>query len=142
LATGPTCLRSFSGSMLRASQTRSPQTPNPNKPNPNKRTKSKQTPATFFFFFFTLVTGPRRSMSLKMSDTRVCEPQIRAHLGTGCRSPRLLITPPPTQTVVCAGCFASLSPPLSQTPNASSPPVYEPQTRNTKRSNTKHQTSL
>ena len=32
------------------------------------------------FFFFTLVTGPRRSLSLKMSDTRVYEPQIRARL--------------------------------------------------------------
>ena len=29
------------------------------------------------FFFFTLVTGPRRSLSLKLSDTRVYEPQIR-----------------------------------------------------------------
>jgi len=27
--------------------------------------------------FFTLVTGPRRSLSLKMSDTRVYAPQIR-----------------------------------------------------------------
>ena len=35
-----------------------------------------------FFFFFTLVTGPRRSLSLKMSDKRVYEPQIRARLGT------------------------------------------------------------
>jgi len=34
------------------------------------------------FFFFTLVTGPRRSLSLKLSDTRVYEPQIRARLGT------------------------------------------------------------
>jgi len=33
-------------------------------------------------FFFTLVTGPRRSLSLKLSDTRVYEPQIRARLGT------------------------------------------------------------
>ena len=33
-------------------------------------------------FFFTLVTGPRRSLSLKLSDTRVHEPQIRARLGT------------------------------------------------------------
>ena len=33
-----------------------------------------------FFFFFTLVTGPRRSLSLKLSDTRVYEPQIRARL--------------------------------------------------------------
>jgi len=36
----------------------------------------------FFFFFFTLVTGPRRSLSLRLSDTRVYEPQIRARLGT------------------------------------------------------------
>jgi len=28
-------------------------------------------------FFFTLVTGPRRSLSLELSDTRVHEPQIR-----------------------------------------------------------------
>ena len=27
-----------------------------------------------FFFFFTLVTGPRRSLRLKLSDTRVYEP--------------------------------------------------------------------
>ena len=32
-------------------------------------------------FFFTLVTGPRRSLSLKLSDKRVYEPQIRALLG-------------------------------------------------------------
>ena len=31
---------------------------------------------------FTLVTGPRRSLSLKLSDARVHEPQIRARLGT------------------------------------------------------------
>jgi len=36
-------------------------------------------------FFFTLVTGPRRSLSLQLSDTRVYEPQIRAHLGTTLR---------------------------------------------------------
>ena len=30
----------------------------------------------------TLVTGPRRSLSLELSDTRVYEPQIRARLGT------------------------------------------------------------
>jgi len=39
-----------------------------------------------FFFIFTLVTGPGRSLSLKLSDTRVYEPQVRARLGT---------TPPP-----------------------------------------------
>ena len=32
---------------------------------------------SFFAFFFTLVTGPRRSLSLKLSDKRVYEPQIR-----------------------------------------------------------------
>jgi len=30
---------------------------------------------SFFLFFFTLVTGPRRSSSLKLSDTGVYEPQ-------------------------------------------------------------------
>jgi len=35
-----------------------------------------------FYFFFTLVTGPRRFLSLKLSDTRVYEPQIRARLGS------------------------------------------------------------
>ena len=34
------------------------------------------------FFFFTRVISPRRSLSLKLSDTRVYEPQIRARLGT------------------------------------------------------------
>jgi len=33
-------------------------------------------------FFFTLVTGPSWSLSLKLSDTRVYEPEIRARLGT------------------------------------------------------------
>ena len=32
---------------------------------------------TVFFFFFTLVTGPSRSLRLKLSDTRVYEPQIQ-----------------------------------------------------------------
>jgi len=32
----------------------------------------------FFFFFFTFVTGHRRSLSRKLSDTRVYEPEIRA----------------------------------------------------------------
>jgi len=36
----------------------------------------------FFFLLFPLVTGPRRSLSLKLSDTRVYEPQIRARLGS------------------------------------------------------------
>ena len=33
-------------------------------------------------FFLTLVTGPRWSLSLQLSDTRVYEPQIRARLRT------------------------------------------------------------
>ena len=35
----------------------------------------------FFFFFFTLLTGPRRALSLELSDTRVYEPEIRTRLG-------------------------------------------------------------
>ena len=38
--------------------------------------------SVFFFFFFTLVTGPRRSLSRKRSDTRVYGPQIRSRAGT------------------------------------------------------------
>ena len=34
----------------------------------------------FFFFVFTLGTGPRRSVSLKPSDARVYEPQMRLSL--------------------------------------------------------------
>ena len=34
------------------------------------------------FFFFTIGTGPRRSLSLTLSDIRVYEPQTRARLGT------------------------------------------------------------
>ena len=37
-------------------------------------------------FFFALVTGPRRSLSLKLSDVRVYEPQIRPRLGTTVRA--------------------------------------------------------
>jgi len=36
-------------------------------------------PSETLLFFFTLVTGPRRSLSLKLSNTRVYEPQT---LGT------------------------------------------------------------
>ena len=39
-------------------------------------------------FFFTLVTGPRRSLSLKLGDTRVYESQIRAHRGRCVRAMR------------------------------------------------------
>jgi len=34
------------------------------------------------FFFFTLIVGARRSLSLKLSDTRVYAPKIRARLRT------------------------------------------------------------
>jgi len=44
-----------------------------------------------FFFFFTLVTGPRRSLSLKLSDTRVYEPQLRARLGTTAHFCRVVV---------------------------------------------------
>ena len=36
---------------------------------------------------YSLVTGPRRSLSLELSDTRVHEPQIRARLRTTAQSP-------------------------------------------------------
>ena len=42
---------------------------------------------TKLFFFFTLVTGPRWSLRLKLSNTRVYEPQIRARLGTAAQFP-------------------------------------------------------
>jgi len=36
------------------------------------------TTMVLFSFFFTLVTGPRRSLRLQLINTRVYEPQIRA----------------------------------------------------------------
>jgi len=44
--------------------------------------RSSRAPEYLLFFFFTLVTDPRRSLRLKLSDTRVYAPQIRARLGT------------------------------------------------------------
>jgi len=44
--------------------------------NPLGKPRPRQ-PAPLLLFF-TLVTGPRRSLSLKLSDTKVYEPQIRA----------------------------------------------------------------
>ena len=35
-----------------------------------------------WLFFFTLVTGRRRSLSLKLSDTGVYEPQMRARVAS------------------------------------------------------------
>jgi len=55
--------------------------------------------AFFFLLFFTLGTGPRRSLSLKLIDTRVYAPQIRARLGTTahfCRVETLSGASPPT----------------------------------------------
>ena len=50
----------------------------------------------FLFFSITLVTGPRRSLSLKLSDTNVYEPQMRALLGnhntTRCFSSSLFLS--------------------------------------------------
>ena len=56
----------------------------PMRPTASSTRESASNPEVriFFFFFFTLVTGPRRSLSLKLSDTRVYEPQIRARLET------------------------------------------------------------
>jgi len=56
-----------------------------------RRPTSQGRAALLSLLFFTLVTGPRRSLSLKLSDTKVYEPQIRAgraalHTGV-CRSP-------------------------------------------------------
>ena len=45
-------------------------------PNPKRQAGCRS------FFFFTLVAGPRRSLRLKLSDTRVYESQTRARLGT------------------------------------------------------------
>ena len=37
---------------------------------------------TIPLFYFTLITGPRRSLSLERSDASVYKPQIRAHFET------------------------------------------------------------
>ena len=51
-------------------------------------------------FFFTLVTGPRRSLSLKLSDARVYEPQIRARLGTTAHCCEVVVLKPETLRAV------------------------------------------
>jgi len=38
------------------------------------RVRARPLTPTLLLFFFTLVTGPRRSLSLKLRDTRVYEP--------------------------------------------------------------------
>jgi len=54
----------------------------------------------FFFFFFTLVTGPSRSLSLKLSDTRVCEPQIRGFAPHLAPTPETLNFQPETRNPI------------------------------------------
>ena len=54
-----------------------------------------------FFFVLTLVTGPRRSLIIKLSDTRVYAPQIRARLETTLPDP--LALPHSGQGVFCGG---------------------------------------
>jgi len=44
---------------------------------------SDLTTLVLFFFFFTRVTGPRRSLSLKLGGTRVYEPQNTTLVGEG-----------------------------------------------------------
>ena len=51
------------------------------------------------FFFFTLVTGPGRSLSLTLSDTRVYEPQIQESMS-------LKYEPAPEQLRFRDGAFA------------------------------------
>jgi len=53
-----------------------------NKEGPADHGDNRDQGPHFFFFFVTLVTGPRKSLSLKLSDSRVYEPQLRARLGT------------------------------------------------------------
>ena len=67
-----------------------------------------------FFFFVTLVTGPRRSLSLKLSDTRVYEPRIPA-CGTRTNRPqtsRARRTPPsrtcPPPPPACASALSGV----------------------------------
>ena len=56
----------------------------PSKPGMGSSSKGSAAKKRCLSFFFTLVTGPkgpkgpRRSLSLKLSDSRVYEPQIRA----------------------------------------------------------------
>ena len=59
--------------------------PAPRPPRKKVSSRRKLTRRRSFFFFFTLVTGPRRSLSFKLSETSVCDPQMRARLGTTAR---------------------------------------------------------
>ena len=53
-------------------------------PQQSLGSRTQSAPPTPPSFFFTLGTGPRMSLSLTLSDTRVYEPQIRARLGATC----------------------------------------------------------
>jgi len=63
---------------MRAGRTRRRSTKRRTRSPKKSRAKWTLSRSPTFFFFFTLVTGPRRSLSLKLSDTRVYEPQLRA----------------------------------------------------------------
>ena len=56
---------------------------NPRKPGRHNTVERDSVP-----FFFTLVTSPRGSLSLELSDTRVYEPQTRARWGPSQGLPR------------------------------------------------------
>jgi len=48
--------------------------------------RTKNTPARYqiaHFFFFILVTGPRRSLSLKLSDASTLNPELRRTVNWG-----------------------------------------------------------
>jgi len=73
-------------------------------------------------FSFTLVTGPRRSLGLKLSDTRVYEPQIRARLGTTAHFCEVVVlklraVPPPARMMRPATCSSTAT--SSVAPSAS-----------------------
>ena len=63
----------------------------------------------FFFFFFALVTGPRRSLSHKLSDARVYEPQIRARLGTTAHFCEVVVLKSPSGAL-CSSSYPRMAP--------------------------------
>jgi len=69
--------------------------------------------------FFTLVKGPRRSLRLKLSDTRVHAPQVQARLGTAAHFCEVVVlkplTPHPT-----TGATLTLVPGTNEVANAAS----------------------
>ena len=60
--------------------------------------------------FFTLVTGARRSLSLKLSDTSVYEPPIRACLGTTAHFCEVDVLVPFWGLLACLVLAAALAP--------------------------------